>query len=267
MDLKPLYTPENLRDPAYQIRYTWAAWPAAGLFPNEPDLEWFNELEALWETDGIRKLAYRWQPELIQFTFSAKPQVTPVMLATRAKGRLEHALRMSGALVKFARKVAAGTIGDNTQAEVEAYIEGQVGKEPLVDKMFREKLRQFTVVDPAVDLAAPTNTNRGRYWYNLHLVLIVEGRQRINDLKCLAAIRDQCLKLAAFHDYALSRLSIVPDHMHTALRGNIHHSPEEVALKFLNNTAYALGQRLLWEPCYYAGTFGSYNMNAVRRRP
>ena len=167
----------------------------------------------------------------------------------------------------FGSSSIVGAIGDNTQADVEAYIERQVGKELLVDEAFRDKLRQFTVVNPGVDLAAPTSTKRGRYWYNLHLVLIVQERWRINDLKCLAPIRDQCLKLAALHDYALSRLSIVPDHMHTALRGNIPHSPEEVALKFLNNVAYVLGQRMIWEPCYYAGTFGSYNMNAVRRRP
>lgn len=267
MDVKPLYTPETLRDPAYQIRYTWSAWSAAGNFPAEPDPRFFNELKPLWESDGIRQLEHRWQPELIQFTFSTKARVSPITLATRAKGRLTHALRTSGLTAKFARKVSVGTIGDNTQADVEAYIEGQIGKELLVDELFREKLRQFTIVNPAIDLAAPTNTKRGRYWYNLHLVLIVQKRQRINDLRCLAAIRDQCLRLAESHGYAMSRLSIVPDHMHTALRANINHSPEEVALKFMNNVAYALGQQMIWEPCYYAGTFGTYNMNAVRRRP
>lgn len=265
MNVKPIYTPQNMRDPAYQIRYTWSAWPSQGHFPREPDPPFLDELESLWETDGIRKLEYRWQPNLIQFTFSARPQVSPEFLAARAKGRLEHALRTSGLPAKFSRKLAVGTIGDNTQADVEAYIERQVGKEPLVDEAFRNALRQFTIVNPDVDLSAPTVTKRGRYWYNLHLVLIVQERWRINDLKCLAKIRDQCLKLAAYHGYALSRLSIVPDHMHTALRGNIRHSPEQAALKFLNNVAFALGQHGIWEPCYYAGTFGSYNMNAVRR--
>ena len=185
MNAKPLYAPENLRDPAYQIRYTWSAWPSGSLFPREPDAPFLHELESLWETDGIRKLEYRWRPDVIQFTFSAKPQVSPKFLATRAKGRLEHALRTSGVSAKFSRKVAVGTIGENTQADVEGYIERQVGKEPVVDEAFRDKLRQFTIVNPGVDLAAPTNTTRGRYWYNLHLVLTVEERWRINDLQCL----------------------------------------------------------------------------------
>ncbi|MFO7906266.1 MAG: hypothetical protein R6U98_26650 [Pirellulaceae bacterium] len=212
-------------------------------------------------------LEYRWEPSRIQVTFSAKPHVSPVFLTRQAKGRLQHALRVSGRPTPFSRKVSLGTVGDNTNDDVESYIANQVVKEPVVDERFQEKLRQFTVVNPEVDLTSPTSTKRGRYWYNLHLVLIVEKRERLNDLNELATIRDRSLKLAAFHGYGLSRLALVPDHMHLALRGNVAHSPQEIALKFLNNTAYALGQCAVWEPCYYAGTFGAYNMNALRHKP
>ena len=63
----------------------------------------------------------------------------------------------------FGSSSIVGVIGDDTQADVEAYIERQVGKELLVDEAFLDKLRQFTVVNPGVDLAAPTSTKRGRY--------------------------------------------------------------------------------------------------------
>lgn len=46
----------------------------------------------------------------------------------------------------------------------------------------------------------------------------------------------------------------------------IAQSPEEIALAFLNNLAYVLGQRRWWEAGYYAGTFGEYGMAAVRRK-
>ena len=52
--------------------------------------------------------------------------------------------------------------------------------------------------------------------------------------------------------------------MHLALRGAVEHSPEEVALTLLNNLAYAVGQRALWEHGYYAGTFSEYDMDAIR---
>jgi len=267
MNIKPLYTPQSLRQPAYQIRYTFSAWPSQSTFPPEPPAPFLEELAAHWEGDGIRKLEYRWTPDIIQFTFSTKPQVAPSLLASRAKGRLEYALRQAGQLVKFSRKVAVGTIGHNTQADVESYIERQVPKEQLVDKKFERKMLQFTFADPTVDLTVPTPSKRGRYWYNLHLVLVVCDRWRISDVSIFKRVYEQCFRIAAVHGYQISRLSLLPDHLHTSLRGNIEHSPEVIALKFLNNIAYAIGQRMLYEPCYYAGTFGPYNMNALRCRP
>ncbi len=43
-------------------------------------------------------------------------------------------------------------------------------------------------------------------------------------------------------------------------------SPQEIALAFLNNLAFALGQKPIWQPSYYVGTFSEYNMDAVRPR-
>jgi len=56
----------------------------------------------------------------------------------------------------------------------------------------------------------------------------------------------------------------MPDHLHMALRGNIEHDPQTIALSFMNNLAYALGQKPVWEFGYYVGSFGEYDMNAVR---
>ena len=57
----------------------------------------------------------------------------------------------------------------------------------------------------------------------------------------------------------------MPDHLHVALRANIQHLPEDVALAFQNNLAFMLRKGAIWRPAYYAGTFGEYNMNAIRR--
>jgi REP element-mobilizing transposase RayT len=262
--MRPLYSPLHLRPPAYHLRYTWSGWASLSKFPELPPSAFWESLHAAWEKDGLRKLEQKWSSDLIQFTFSVKPQVSPVIFAARVKGRLQHALRQAGLATEFSRKVAVGTIGDNHRADVESYIERQVEKEPFADPRFKETLRQFTVADPSVDLAAATLTNSGRYWYNLHLVLVVEQRYRIADAEVLATIRDWSFKIAAAKEHGISRLSVMPDHLHASLRGNIAHSPEDVALAFLNNLAFALGQKPIWEPCYYAGTFGEYDMGAVR---
>lgn len=215
--------------------------------------------------DGLRRLEMSWSAELIQLTFSVKPQVSPVYFTSRVKGRLQHALKKSDRLTKFSRKVAFRGIGDNRTAEVEAYIEHQVEKEGFVDPRFAEFLKQFTTTNPSVKLDQPTETNSGRYWYNLHLVLVVEQRNRFTDEESLRKIGQWCSGIARKKGYAISASSVMPDHLHLALRGNIEQSPEEIALALMNNLAYAFGQNRIWQSSYYAGTFGEYDMDAVRR--
>jgi REP element-mobilizing transposase RayT len=127
-------------------------------------------------------------------------------------------------------------------------------------------LTSFTVVNPQVDLSQPTESNSGRYWYNLHLVLVVRERYRIGEAATLAKIRDTAFQVCRKKGYAASTVAVLPDHLHLAIRGNVAQSPEDIALSFLNNLAYVLGQRPWWEAGYYAGTFGEYGMGAVRQK-
>jgi REP element-mobilizing transposase RayT len=259
--LAPLYTPQNVSEPAYHLRYTWSGWPSAGVFPPLPS---FGVLTEEWEADGLRLLEHRFQPQRLQFTFSVKPQVSPVFFAARVKGRLQHAYRVGGSPTKFSRKVSVRTIGKNHRAEVEAYIERQVAKEPRVDPRFKTFLEQFTVRFPGVDLTVPSETNSGRYWYDLYVVLVSQERERNCDATYLATLRDQSSRIADKKGHVISMLSSMPDHLHMALRGNIEETPESIALGFMNNLAYALGQRPVWQFGYYVGSCGEYVMNAVR---
>ena len=265
MNLQPVYSPNDVSSPAYHLRYTWSGWPSLSTFPAVPSGEFFQELDALWENDGMRRLEMSWSAELIQITFSVKPQVSPVFFTSRVKGRLQHALRKSDHPTAFSRKVGFRGIGDNRTADVEAYIKRQVEKEAFVDQRFAGLLKQFTVTHPDVRLDQPTETNSGRYWYNLHLVLVVEHGNRFTDGESLRTIDRSCSAIARRKGYAISTRSVMPDHLHLALRGNIEQSPEEIALAIMNNLAYAFGQNPIWQPSYYAGTFGDYDMDAVRR--
>lgn len=262
----PLYTPVSMRDPAYQLRYGWTGWLATRPAPAVDLATLFGLLDPLWEMDGLRRLQQRVANGSWQITFSAKPHVSPVFLAARVKGRLQHALRQQGKPLQFSRKLAVRSIGDNTRADVEAYIARQVDKESFADAGFREQMREFTLERPSVNLAEPTATDSGHYWYNLHIVLVVAERQRIVDRHQLAIVRDTSLRIAAKKGWAISRLSVMPDHLHVALLGAVAQSPEEIVVALMNKLAYALGQRPYWEPGYYAGTFSEYDMDAVRHR-
>jgi REP element-mobilizing transposase RayT len=120
------------------------------------------------------------------------------------------------------------------------------------------------VVNPDVNLGQPTKTNSGRYWYNLHLVLVASERFRSDDPATLGKIRDTSLRICIKKGYELSTMAVLPDHLHLAVRGAVEQSPEEIALVFLNNLAHASDQRPWWAAGYYAGTFGEYGMAAVR---
>jgi REP element-mobilizing transposase RayT len=265
MHPEPLYRAEVLR-PASQLRYTWTGWPSTSSFPTDLIGRVLPDIAPEWERDGLRVLEAAVQPRQVQLTVSATPQVDPVTLAARVKGRLQHHCRRQGTAIDFSRKLSVRALGDPTRAEVEGYIRNQVPNAALADERFREMLTTFTVVNPDVDLSAPVASGSGRYWYNLHLVLVVAERYRIGDPALLGQIRDTVAKICDRKGYSASRLAVMPDHLHLALRGAIEQSPEAIALAFLNNLAYALGQKPWWQAGYYAGTFGEYSMAAVRTR-
>lgn len=180
---KALYQPE-VADGAYQLRYAWTGWPSPGCSFAERPVQLIEQTKPHWEQDRLRVLEYHWADECVQILFSTTPDVAPTFLAQRAKGRLDHAMRSAGVRVPFSRKVAVRSVGSNTRRDVEAYLERQVVKEQFVDKKFARRMGELTVVNPSVDLSQPTESNRGRYWYNLHLVLVVEQNARIESWRC-----------------------------------------------------------------------------------
>jgi REP element-mobilizing transposase RayT len=259
----PLYAAENAR-PAYELRYGWTGWlSVGGLLPVALDGA-IKAAAVEWEADALRLLEQRMSGKMVQLVLSALPHVGPVLLAARVKGRLQHALRNMGCAAGFSRKLAVRSVGHNHRADVERYIEQQVAKATFHDPAFTQRLGKYSVIDPAVDLSEPTETHSGRYWYNLHLVLVNEERYQRSDDKWLERILECCFAIGRKKGHAISRLSVMPDHLHMALRGNVAHSPQEIALAFQNNLAYAMGSLRVFQATYYVGTFGEYDMQAVR---
>ena len=130
--------------------------------------------------------------------------------------------------------------------------------------MPRTSFTTFTVVNESVDLSQPTESARGRYWHNLHLVLVVDGRRRLDDLNAFRTIRDGCFKIAAKKGHVLSRVSVMPDHLHLALRAKPDESPNDVAFAYQNNLAYMANLGRLWQDSFYVGTFSEYTTQAIR---
>ena len=224
----PIYIHENLT-PAYHLRYAWTGWPTSGTeFPVRPESSFFEPLDDAWHTDHLRRIATHWQRDKIQFTFSSIPTVSPIHFVARVKGRLQHALRLAGTPARFSRKVAFRGIGDNHSADIKRYVARQVDRERFADERFANLLKQFTKVNDVRRFAEPLASNSGRYWYNLHIVLVISGRGKIGSLDELQKLDGSLEGTAAKHRYDIVVRSWLLDHLHLGLRGNIEESPQRL---------------------------------------
>ncbi len=174
--------------PLSQPEYAWTGWPSRGYsLARDSVRERIEQTKPHWERGSWRVWEYRGTDDGVQILFSTTPEITPIVVAQRAKGRLADALRSAGLRVPFSRKVAVRAVGDKTRRDVEAYLERQVAKEQFVDPPFAQCMAELIVVHPDVDLSQPMERNRGRYWYNLPLVLVVEQHARLESWNRLAA--------------------------------------------------------------------------------
>jgi REP element-mobilizing transposase RayT len=268
-DLNPIYTPKRARV-VHALRYDWSAWSREGGFPAQTKAA-VESCRSAWAPDGLDLDVFHIADDSIQCLFGASPTVSPAFCAMRAKGRLQHALRAAGAPIAFRRNVSVRTLGENTREVVKGYIGRQVTKSDYVDPRWKEFLGRFTFEDGATLLNEPLASGHGRYWYNLHLVIVVQDRRYpIRIKENFTKIREACPQIAAKKGYELAEVSIMPDHIHMALRGNAEHSPMDIGLAFQNGLSFVLGYNRTWSYEFYVGTFSEYDVRAIGgkvRRP
>ena len=125
-------------------------------------------------------------------------------------------------------------------------------------------LKQFQLQFPEVDLSQRQTTAHGAYLYNMHLVLVHAERWNEVREEALTCTRDMVLRVAQAKGHRISRLALLPDHLHV-LAGFPHTtSPEEVAIGYLNNLAFAHGMKRIFAHSYYVGTGGEFDNGAIK---
>jgi REP element-mobilizing transposase RayT len=256
----PIYTSENCKA-AYQLYWVHS------LFWRTPpgDTGWFEELKRLTEDDGIRLLQHKFEePNVSKLLVSTKPEVAPRLIAQRVKGRLQHLIR-ERLPDAFRRNYAIRSVGSTKRENLEKYLEGQLRHHPMADTRIGDRFEQYQMNNAEVDLSRPSETTHARYWYNLHLVMVNEERWREVNESRLAAVRDMIVKAAAAKGHWLSRGAIVADHVHLTMRCKLEESPQDVALPYMNNVAYALGMKPALQFSYFVGTFGEYDLGVIPR--
>jgi REP element-mobilizing transposase RayT len=261
-------------DLVHRIAYSWTGWPKDQAFPSQPGDNFLAALDAAWAEDGLTRISHRWQPNLVQFTFEAPPEVSPEFVAARAKGRLDHTLRGAGWRHGLQRKVSVRSLGENTLEVVLRYIATQLDRADLADPRYVNSLAEAAWEDGEIDLDEPLASGHGRYWYNLHLVAVTNGRRRIGREDFLpevtSAVRawGECLSAEGGAGAArpgVHSLAVMPDHVHLAVRGPAAQSPDAIAGGLRGALNGAAGC-LLFDARVYAGTFSTYPLSHVRAR-
>jgi putative transposase len=109
---------------------------------------------------------------------------------------------------------------------------------------------------------------------NYHLVFATQSRVPIFDEVIGPKLFEYIVAIGNKHQFAVDRISLLPDHMHMIIEGVPNLSVEEYALTIINNTHYWMtktyadvlketGAWDVWQPSYYAGTVGEFTTAQV----
>lgn len=257
--MEPIYTAENCRL-HYELR-----WSLTLFWKTAPETEdWLAELQTLTEADGVRILEHRFsQPDCSLFLVSTLPHVRPSVIPWSIKGRLQKIVR-SRWPVAFQRNYDLRSIGSTKRDKLEAYVASQVEHHMADDPALGAVFSDLQIINPDVALSQPRFTAHARYWANLHLVLVHDWRHCETRPEVWIAVRDMLRRASNAKHHLLSRVGIVPDHIHLTLGIHPQESPLDVGLSYLNNLAYAQGFKPVFMSGFYVATFGEYDLGAVQ---
>jgi hypothetical protein len=81
----------------------------------------------------------------------------------------------------------------------------------------------------------------------------------------LRTVHQTLPRISGKKGHLLSRAGITADHIHLTIGCDVKEAPADVALSYMNNLAYAAGMKSVFQFGFYVGTFGRYDLRAVRR--
>lgn len=259
--MEPIYSAENTKA-AYQLNWSVALF-GANEVPSSTD--WLPHLKSATEPDGVRILeCHSPRPNVVQFLISALPVLSPSQIVRSVKGRLQYVIRDKTPKA-FRRNYFIGSVGEVNSRVLDQYVAKQAGKHPMADSTVQSRIEAFQFHDSRVDLCFRRTGNYGQFVHSLQIVL--ENSENWHQVRqdVLLRSRNMILGCAAKKGWLLSRIGILSNHIHILLGIGVNESPESAALSLLNNLAFAQGWKPVFKFSYYAGTFGRYDRNAIRR--
>lgn len=237
-----------------------------GALPLPPPSDWLDQLKSAAQLDGVRVLeACLERPNVGQFLVSTRPAVAPSAIVWSVKGRWKNLIQSQYA-DGFRRNYSVASVGNVNCRVLDQYVAGQPDKHVMVDRKVQSRLQSMQFHDATIDLHLARTSNHGRYIYNLQIVLEnIEGLHEVRE-DVLLDSRAMIVRTAAKKRWLLSRIGILSNHIHILLGAYVTESPASVAMSLMNNLAYVQGMKAVLRFSYYVGTFGPYDLDALRRQ-
>lgn len=247
----PLYSKRTSLHPATQLHWNYTVtWQSAPIPPI-----WLGELQRHCVVDGILVRDY----ELLDagrgvLLLDSRANVSPHTIVQRLRGRLQAVLRRWDAKA-LAAEDELSSIGTFSQQAVEALLRQQrFYSPPSAPTPEPSRFVEYRWDDPTVDLNRASEFQNKRYWYNLHVVFtFAEIVCLLNDNE-LGLVWQTLMRVAQQKQHWLRRAEIQTDSLQACLRGQWMESPEEIALTYLNEFAFSVGQRKVFGDNYLVGT-------------
>lgn len=254
----PIYTSDNVKF-AYQLR--WGATIHWHLKINED--VWLEPLCNQLEDDGIRVLSWRWLNEsACQFALSTKPNVTPLFISQRLKGRLHHLCKATSPR-PLRKHFALRSFGTQDRRVVEGYVAKQCNHHPMACERTTQIFRELRYENCGIDLSESTRSTHGEYWHNLHIVLVNENRWCDVNRERLIRLRNGLVNSCQNKHWQLKHFSVLADHMHLSMGCPIDISPAVAVLSLMNNVAWYHDMKPILMNSAFVCTFGEYDHRSI----
>ena len=260
MNPKPLYLAQSIL-PTYKLYWSLSIfWRNSALSADH----WIAKLKPLTEKDGVRILEYHQKDNRVsQFLLSTRPEISPSDIIRSVKGRLQHQIR--DIIPKaFKKNYSIKSVGSAKHKVVQNYLDSQLDHHIMADPKVQATLASYQKDNPQVDLTKIKSSAHGLFMYNLHLVFVHTERYRETRDEYLTKTLDAIVRNSKNKKHLLSKARLLTDHIHLTVGCDIKESPMEIALSYMNNIAYVHGQVPLLQNSFYAGTFGEYDLGAIR---
>ncbi len=223
-------------------------------------------MRAICDEHDYHVLRARAYPDHFRCLLSLQPKQSISNVIRILKG---NSARRFGSGV-WERGYLARSVGRVRVSAVKHYIEAQA-RHHGYESRIRPPVFSYRA-EPAVQLTAA----HAEFELNHHLVFATLGRKGVFDSALGRSLGEYWLNVARRREFAIDRMTIVPDHAHLLVRIPPKMSIEECALLLLNNSQHFVGQHAparlieegmnsLWQASAYAGTCGSVTTSLMKK--